>query len=82
MRSECKVWRNQYWFLKSFPTQNKTIVWNDNTKTYDFYEGVIGEKKKPVVHKPIKTTKKYYYSTCVLLGVVGVLTSIIVFLLI
>ena len=82
MKSECKVWRKHSWCLKSFPKHNKTIVWNDNTKTYDFYEGIIGEKKLPTINKPIKTTKKYYYYTCALLGMIGILSSIIVFLII
>lgn len=82
MKSEYKVWRDSSWYIKSFPKFNKTIVWNDNKKTYDFYEGIINSKKEPIViHKPIKTTKKYHYYTYILGSLVGVLSSVIIWLL-
>lgn len=80
MKNEYKVWRDKSWFLWSFKKNNTTLIWNDNNKTYEFVKGIVGEKSKPVLHKPIRTTMKYYYWSVVLAGLVGILLAIICYM--
>jgi len=80
MKNEYKVWRDRPYFIRSFPKLNKTIVWDDTEKAYQFYEGVVGVKKKEDI-KPVVTTKKYYHLSIALAGVCGLLLASLIVLI-
>jgi len=85
MKNEYKTWRNASWFLWSFKNQDTTIIWNDNTKTYEFVKGTMSNKVKPKISKPIQPTiqptMKYYYWSIILSGLTGVLLAILLYIL-
>ena len=46
MINKWRVHRDYDWTILAFPKQNRSIVWNDTNKTYDFYEGTPWEQEK------------------------------------
>ena len=41
MKNKCwQVFRDHTWTVLAFPKQDRTMLWNDNTKTYQFYKGI------------------------------------------
>jgi len=80
------VHREHEWVVLSFPRQDKTILWNDTNKTYDFYSGVPWEqeKLKETVAKKSKDREKirYWEKVAFLLGGALVAAVIVVITLI
>ena len=81
-----KRWHNNStWCILPFPKQNKAIVWNDDTKTYKFYEMApqhIDKKKRTAaaLNTAAQREKELHYlhkATWALAGGLGVSLAVI-----
>jgi len=73
MINEWRVYRENAWSIHSFPKQNTTILYNATTKEYEFREGIakpFTKKAKPV--PKLVNTKKYNYTTILLVAALGI----------
>ena len=81
MRNEYKVWRSHgSYFFKCFPKQNVTVMWDSNTKNYQFLNGIIDVEKKKSTQLPVQPKKQNIFDIkYIALGAsVGILLGIAV----
>lgn len=79
MTNKYKVWRRGSYYLQSFPKRNCTLLYNSDTKKYDFVKGVATSPKPDNVKRPVTTTMKWYYYTCILSGLIGILSAVLIY---
>jgi len=82
-----RVYRNRAWTVFSFPKRNRSIVWDEENKNYDIYEGLPKQDIIPL--RGLKEPKqirdqdyKHWKVLCYILGsALGVSLALIGFLL-
>ena len=82
--NKTKIFRKSPWTIMSFPRQDCSIIYDDEKKDYDIYEGLAHKKQKPVnvLNKVKKPTKEidYWFYMCLLVS--SILSMIIATLLV
>jgi len=72
-----RVYRDRAWTIFSFPKRNRSIVWDEENKNYDIYEGLPKQDKIPLRDfKESKQIRDYDYKhwkivCCILGGALG-----------
>jgi|TARA_Y100000310_G_C19967373_1_gene483931 hypothetical protein len=56
MTNKYKYFYDNSWTVLKFPKRNRAILYNGNTKTYEFYK-LHGDSKKDELVKKVKTVK-------------------------
>ena len=84
-----QVWRDYNWTILTFPKRNKTILWNDDLKKYDIYNGLPEKDKDKIRLRGLEETKKirdtdlrHWRAMCwILSGALGITLALLIFLM-
>tara|TARA_R110000751_G_scaffold41914_3_gene97872 strand:- start:3867 stop:4121 length:255 start_codon:yes stop_codon:yes gene_type:complete len=72
MKTQWKEFRDNSWFVLKFPKRNKALIFNTETKKYEFYDLRASDVLKPEKKVRVVNLRKYRVAIALLVGVLGV----------
>jgi len=89
MITKHRSFRDHAWTVFAFPKRNISLLWNETTKTYEFYKGIPHSKEKDLTPHEVKKIVRvkdgnieYWQKVCLVLsGALGITITALLFVL-
>tara|TARA_R110002020_G_scaffold250261_1_gene464333 strand:+ start:836 stop:1090 length:255 start_codon:yes stop_codon:yes gene_type:complete len=72
MKTQWKEFRDDSWFVLKFPKRNKALIFNAETKKYEFYDLRTSDAPQPEKKLKVVNLRKYRVGIAILGCILGV----------